>query len=93
LEDIVVPVETFTVTCSSLTSLFERYSYIESVIFGHAKDGNVHFMLTETFQGEESLGRLKAVTDDLVDIVLGVGGSLKAEHGTGRMMAPFVQRQ
>jgi D-lactate dehydrogenase len=28
-----------------------------------------------------------------VDLVLGEGGSLKAEHGTGRVMAPYVRRQ
>jgi D-lactate dehydrogenase len=29
----------------------------------------------------------------MVDLVLGQGGTLKAEHGTGRIMAPFVRRQ
>ena len=29
----------------------------------------------------------------MVDLVLGQGGSLKAEHGTGRVMAPYVRRQ
>ena len=28
-----------------------------------------------------------------MELVLGQGGSLKAEHGTGRMMAPYVRRQ
>jgi len=29
----------------------------------------------------------------MADLILGYGGTLKAEHGTGRVMAPFVRRQ
>ena len=93
LEDVVVPVDALAGTCESLIGLFGTYSYENSVIFGHAKDGNVHFMLTDTFVGEKSLSRFGAFTEDLVELVLGAGGSLKAEHGTGRVMAPFVRRQ
>ncbi len=65
----------------------------DSVIFGHAKDGNIHFMLTERFDGRDTSTATPAFTEDLVDLVLAQGGTLKAEHGTGRMMAPFVRRQ
>ncbi len=92
LEDIAVPVEALADTCERLTGLFGAHGYEDSVIFGHAKDGNIHFMLNERFGGE-SLDRYVAFTDDMVDLVLGNGGTLKAEHGTGRVMAPFVRRQ
>ncbi|MDQ0754181.1 FAD-binding and (Fe-S)-binding domain-containing protein [Arthrobacter sp. B3I4] len=93
LEDIVVPVPALADTCGELTRLFAEHRYEESVIFGHAKDGNVHFMLNERFDDPAQLLRYQAFTDDMVDLVLGAGGSLKAEHGTGRIMAPFVRRQ
>ncbi|WP_346769245.1 FAD-binding and (Fe-S)-binding domain-containing protein [Planctomonas sp. JC2975] len=93
LEDIVVPVERLLDTCTALTALFDKHGYDEAVVFGHAKDGNLHFMLTEDFGDAASLARYRAFTDDLVDLVLDQGGSLKAEHGTGRVMAPFVRRQ
>ncbi|KAA9089559.1 FAD-binding and (Fe-S)-binding domain-containing protein [Microbacterium radiodurans] len=93
LEDIVVPVPELAATCASLQELFERYAYRDSVIFGHAKDGNIHFMLTDRFETDDQLSRYAGFTDDLVDLVLGAGGNLKAEHGTGRVMAPFVRRQ
>ncbi|QYH37025.1 FAD-binding and (Fe-S)-binding domain-containing protein [Salinibacterium sp. M195] len=92
LEDVVVPVESLARTSSQLSDLFDRYGYQNSVIFGHAKDGNIHFMLTDLFEGA-GLERYEAFTEDMVDLVLGEGGSLKAEHGTGRVMAPYVQRQ
>jgi D-lactate dehydrogenase len=93
LEDVVVPVGALARTCASLTELFDRYGYGGSVIFGHAKDGNVHFMLTDRFDLPEPQDRYVRFTEEMVDLVLSEGGSLKAEHGTGRIMAPYVRRQ
>ncbi|TVU59309.1 FAD-binding oxidoreductase [Paenarthrobacter nitroguajacolicus] len=93
LEDVVVPVPVLGRTCRGLIGLFEKYGYGNSVIFGHAKDGNVHFMLTDAFATPSELERYSAFTEDMVDLVLAEGGSLKAEHGTGRVMAPYVRRQ
>ncbi len=93
LEDIAVPVEQLLGVCEGLTALFEKHRYEGCVIFGHAKDGNVHFLVNERFDDPASLRRYEAFTEDLVELVLGHGGTLKAEHGTGRIMAPFVRRQ
>nr|WP_314840936.1 FAD-binding and (Fe-S)-binding domain-containing protein [uncultured Microbacterium sp.] len=93
LEDIVVPVDRLLFTCERLIELFDEHGYEGTVIFGHAKDGNVHFLLNERFDDPESIARYRRFTDDLVELVLGQRGSLKAEHGTGRIMAPFVRRQ
>lgn len=93
LEDVVVPVAKLADTCTDLSGLFDRYGYRDSVIFGHAKDGNIHFMLTDRFEGDEPLQRYTDFTEDMVALVLANDGSLKAEHGTGRVMAPYVRRQ
>lgn len=93
LEDIAVPVERLGDTCESLIRLFDRHRFDESVIFGHAKDGNIHFLINPRLDRPDSLARYEAFTEDVVDLVLSQGGTLKAEHGTGRMMAPFVRRQ
>ncbi|GAB3815498.1 FAD-binding and (Fe-S)-binding domain-containing protein [Tessaracoccus terricola] len=93
LEDIAVPVERLAETCRKLTALFTKHGYEASVIFGHARDGNLHFMLNEQFDDPGSLRRYRRFTRDLVRMVLAMGGTLKAEHGTGRVMAPFVQDQ
>ncbi|MBT2235476.1 FAD-binding and (Fe-S)-binding domain-containing protein [Nonomuraea sp. NEAU-A123] len=91
LEDVAVPVPALADLCDDLTSLFAKHRYERSVIFGHAKDGNLHFMLNERFGSD--LRRYADFTEDMVEAVLGRGGNLKAEHGTGRVMAPFVRRQ
>lgn len=93
LEDIAVPVDRLLPACTELTELFARHDYTGSVIFGHAKDGNIHFLLNEDFDDPRRVDRYLAFTDDMVDLVLGHGGTLKAEHGTGRIMAPYVRRQ
>lgn len=93
LEDIAVPVVSLTYTCQELLSLFTRHGYQGSVIFGHARDGNIHFLLNECFGGADHVDRYVAFTEEMVELVLGQHGTLKAEHGTGRIMAPFVRRQ
>ncbi|MGP3962167.1 FAD-binding and (Fe-S)-binding domain-containing protein [Nonomuraea sp. 3N208] len=91
LEDVAVPVQELACLCDDLTELFAKHRYERSVVFGHAKDGNLHFMLNERFDTE--LQRYADFTEDMVEAVLARGGTLKAEHGTGRVMAPFVRRQ
>ena len=93
LEDVAVPVTALVETCRELSALFVRHGYRDAVIFGHARDGNLHFMLTERFAAGEVPVRHARFTEDMVDLVLAHGGTLKAEHGTGRVMAPFVRRQ
>jgi len=93
LEDIAVPVTELADTCTELERLFTRYAYDGSVIFGHARDGNVHFLINERFDDPANLQRYDAFTEDMVEVVLSRNGTLKAEHGTGRIMAPFVERQ
>jgi len=93
LEDIAVPVAQLAKTCIGLQELFAKHGYDDAVIFGHAKDGNIHFLINEDFKDPVKAERYRIFTENMVNLVLSHGGSLKAEHGTGRMMAPFVERQ
>lgn len=93
LEDVAVPMTRLGGVCSELQVLFDKHGYPDAVIFGHAKDGNIHFLVTEDFAGPASMKRYQEFTEDMVELVLATEGTLKAEHGTGRIMAPFVQRQ
>ncbi|MFZ2625784.1 MAG: FAD-binding and (Fe-S)-binding domain-containing protein [Propionibacterium sp.] len=93
LEDIAVPVGSLTQTTAELRQSFARNGYQDAVIFGHAKDGNIHFMVTADWREASELERYGAFTEDMVNVVLSHQGTLKAEHGTGRVMAPFVERQ
>ncbi len=93
LEDIAVPMEALHETTIALGEMLAKHKYEGSVIFGHAKDGNLHFLLNENFDRPELLERYQQFTEDMVSLILGKSGSLKAEHGTGRIMAPYLRRQ
>lgn len=95
LEDICVPLSRFAEMCEALDDLFARngYDILEVPIFAHARDGNIHFLLSERFDDPNGLLRYRKFCRDLVRQVLRRGGVLKAEHGTGRAMAPFLQEQ
>lgn len=78
----------------ALRSLLEEHGYQDAVIYGHARDGNLHFILSQNFALPGEVRRYEKFIDAMVECVAGqFGGSLKAEHGTGRNMAPFVEKE
>ena len=89
LEDVVFPQEHLAAGTTALRGLLDSHGYA-GVIFGHAKDGNLHFLISEKLGGEAAAARYHAFMTDLVNLVVDHHGALKGEHGTGRNMAPFV---
>ncbi len=78
----------------SLKVLIRQYGYAGSVMWGHLLDGNIHFVIMPDFQRQEEVEKYRRFMDDLVKLVVHqFDGSLKAEHGTGRNMAPFVREE
>lgn len=92
LEDVAAPVESLDRLVDGVQRLFKKYDY-DGAIFGHARDGNIHPMLTSDMSSERETVRFRNFMDDFVDCVLRLDGSLKGEHGTGRAIAPFVERE
>nr|WP_299910373.1 FAD-binding and (Fe-S)-binding domain-containing protein [Sphingomonas bacterium] len=94
IEDVAFPVEHLASAASALQRLFDIHGYDEAILFGHALEGNLHFVFTQDFSSPEEVERYRRFMDDVVSMVVGrFDGSLKAEHGTGRNMAPFVERE
>jgi len=94
IEDIAVPVGDLKGCLIDLQELFKQYTYKETIIWGHVFDGNVHFVLSLDFADPDQIKRYQAFMEDIVALVVDkYDGSLKAEHGTGRNMAPFVRRE
>ena len=92
IEDVAFPVEQLAGAVAKLQALFEKYHYDEAIIFGHALDGNLHFVFTQDFSTQAEVDRYQAFMDDVCQLVaVDYQGSLKAEHGTGRNMAPFIE--
>ena len=92
IEDVTFPVEQLAIGVNRLIALFDKHHYDEAILFGHALEGNLHFVFTQGFNNPEEVARYEAFMDDVAQLVaVEFGGSLKAEHGTGRNMAPFVE--
>ncbi|MFZ3153960.1 FAD-binding and (Fe-S)-binding domain-containing protein [Pseudomonas sp.] len=92
IEDVTFPIEQLAEGVNRLLALFDKHGYDEAIIFGHALEGNLHFVFTQAFETPEQIARYSAFMDDVAQLVaVEFGGSLKAEHGTGRNMAPFVE--
>jgi D-lactate dehydrogenase len=93
VEDVCVPPERIAEGAKDLQALLGEHGFLPGVA-GHASAGNLHFMLTPDFAKEEDLERYEAFMAKLVELVVGkYDGSLKAEHGTGINMAPYVERE
>ncbi|MEA2144638.1 MAG: D-lactate dehydrogenase [Solirubrobacteraceae bacterium] len=93
LEDVCVPPARVAESARDLQALLSQHGFLPGVA-GHASAGNLHFVLTPNFGESADLERYEAFMADLVDLIVDkYDGSLKAEHGTGRNMAPFVERE
>ncbi len=94
IEDVAFPIASLADAAVDLTQLFAKHGYDEAIIFGHAKDGNLHFVITQSFNDQAAVDRYARFIDDVVELVVKkYDGALKAEHGTGRNMAPFVEAE
>jgi D-lactate dehydrogenase len=94
IEDVAFPIESLAAATLDLQALLRKHGYTEAIIFGHALEGNLHFVFTQDFGDAAEIERYSRFMDDICELVVGkYDGSLKAEHGTGRNMAPFVEME
>lgn len=92
IEDVAFHIENLADATLDLQALLRHHGYHEAIIFGHALEGNLHFVITQDFGDASEVDRYARFMDDLCHMVVDkYDGSLKAEHGTGRNMAPFVE--
>jgi len=92
IEDVVFPLEALAEGVVVLQDLCANHRYDDAIVFGHARDGNLHFVLNQGFGDGDEVGRFDAFLNELVQVVaVRYGGALKGEHSTGRNMAPFLE--
>ena len=91
IEDIAFHTEDLPEATVKLQQLLARHGYDDACIYGHALEGNYHFIINQSFHSPEEVSRYEALMEDVKHLVVDeFDGSLKAEHGTGRNMAPYV---
>lgn len=94
IEDVAFPIDKLAAACIDIKALFKKYEYTDAALFGHALEGNLHLVFSQDFNDPKEVQRYADMIDELTDIVVDkYNGSLKAEHGTGRNMAPFVEKE
>ncbi|SDN81896.1 FAD-binding and (Fe-S)-binding domain-containing protein [Pseudomonas jinjuensis] len=92
IEDVTFPVDRLAEGVNGLLELLDKHHYDEAILFGHALEGNLHFVFTQGFDDPAQVARYETFMGDVAQLVaVEFGGALKAEHGTGRNMAPFVE--
>ena len=92
IEDVAFPIESLAAATADLQRLFVEHAFADTFIFGHALEGNLHFVITPDLSSRAEIERYRRFMDAVTRMVVdGYDGSLKAEHGTGRNMAPFVE--
>ncbi|WP_373846468.1 FAD-binding and (Fe-S)-binding domain-containing protein [Bacteroides heparinolyticus] len=92
IEDIAFHIEDLPEATAELQQLIARHGYDDACIYGHALEGNYHFIINQSFSTADEVKRYEALMNDVKTLVVDkYDGSLKAEHGTGRNMAPFVR--
>ena len=94
IEDIAFHIEDLPQATEDLSALLDRCGYDDSCIYGHALEGNYHFIINQSLSTAEEVARYHRLIEEVAELVVDkYDGSLKAEHGTGRNMAPFVERE
>ena len=92
IEDVAFPIESLPEATVKLQKLIAEHGYSDACIYGHAFEGNYHFILNQSFADEHEVARYAEMMREVAKLVVeDYDGSLKAEHGTGRNMAPFVK--
>jgi D-lactate dehydrogenase len=92
IEDVAFHIEDLPEATADLQDLLKRHGYDDACIYGHALEGNYHFIINQSFGSDEEVKRYEDLMNDVIALVVDkYDGSLKAEHGTGRNMAPFVE--
>ena len=94
IEDVAFHIEDLPNATVDLANMLNEHGYDDSCIYGHALEGNYHFIIAQSFDSEEDVARYRNLMSETVKLVIDkYDGSLKAEHGTGRNMAPFVRKE
>ena len=91
-EDVAAPIDKLADFVIDMRKLLDDFGYDDAIIFGHALAGNLHFQMSDNFMQPGAAEKFDAFSKALSEFVsVRYAGSLKAEQGTGRAIAPFVE--
>jgi FAD/FMN-containing dehydrogenase len=91
VEDGCVPLERLADYVAGLRAAAERH-HIPVAIFGHAGDGHVHVNALPDTTAPRWTEGLRGLYDDVITLLVRLGGTPAGEHGDGRLRAGVLER-
>src|SRR5262249_16943843 len=92
VEDVGVPPEDVAIYLHRVQEVLKRYETTASFLI-HAGTGQVHTRPFLDWQRPEHVDKLWALTGEIHQIALELGGTISTQHGTGLARTPWVEKQ
>ena len=92
VNDVGIPPEQLAEFIERVEQVFARHEVV-ALIYGHAGSGNLHLRPLFDLTLPDLAGRLQRLADAVYEEVLRHGGTISAEHGMGRLRAPYLERE
>jgi glycolate oxidase len=90
LEDVGVPLPALADLVSGVQKIAEQHQLLISVI-AHAGDGNTHPLIVFDPNDHAQTQRAHSAFGDIMDLAVGLGGTITGEHGVGRLKRPWLE--
>jgi glycolate oxidase subunit GlcD len=91
-EDVTVPPERLCDLLVGFAEIAARHG-LDSCAWGHGADGNVHANVLIDKAVQADLAAVAAVTDELLSLVVKLGGAISGEHGLGLLKSGQLSKQ
>jgi glycolate oxidase len=89
LEDVGVPLPALATLVSGVEKIAEQHDLMISVI-AHAGDGNTHPLIVYDPTDAAMTDRANRAFGEIMDLAVGLGGTITGEHGVGRLKRPWL---
>ncbi|ORA54722.1 FAD-binding oxidoreductase [Mycolicibacterium chubuense] len=92
LEDVGVPLPALAELVAGVEKIAANHNLLISVI-AHAGDGNTHPLIVFDPADAEMEKRAQQAFGEIMDLAVGLGGTITGEHGVGRLKRPWLAGQ
>ncbi len=89
LEDVGVPLPALGALVSGIAAIAAERDLMISVI-AHAGDGNTHPLIVYDPADPDMVERANLAFGEIMDLAVGLGGTITGEHGVGRLKRPWL---
>jgi len=92
IEDVSVPPDRLVEHIHGLREVFEKHR-VEAAVYGHAGDSNLHARPLLDTRRAEDVQKMRAIADDVAELVVRLGGTVSCEHGDGLARSGYLRLQ